>query len=160
MPNASPRKIVKLWVILKPLATGAKASNAPLATNGLAYPLKNLFVRKKVLLWLAMKPDKPVAAILATDYINNVLAILATNTPARVRATPAVPALPVAANIPSAPAPVAMSGKMELVFLPDQYAKLVLSIIVTTPAQPAWKAAKPCWGLSSTLMALPVVAGL
>ena len=112
MPNASPRKIVKLWVILKPLATGAKASNAPLATNGLAYPLKNLFVRKKVLLWLAMKSDKPVAAILATDYINNVLAILATNTPAPAPATPVVLVRLAAESIPLAPAPLATNGKM------------------------------------------------
>ena len=135
-------------------------SNAPLATNGLAFPLKNLSVKKKVLLWLVMKPDKPVVAILATDYINNVLAILATNTPAPAPDMPAVPALLAAESISPAPAPAAMSGKTELVFLSDQYAKLVLSIIVTTPAQPAWKAAKPCWGLSYTLMALPVVAGL
>ena len=112
MPNASPPKIAKLWVILKPLAMAAKASNAPLATNGLAYPLKNLFVRKKVLLWLAMKPDKPVVAILATDYINNVLAIRATNTLARVRATREVLVPPAAANTPLAPAPLATNGKM------------------------------------------------
>ena len=43
MPNASPRKIAKLWAILKPLATAAKVSNAPLVTNGLVFnPIRNV----------------------------------------------------------------------------------------------------------------------
>ena len=33
--NVSRRKTAQLWAILKPLATEGRASNAPLATNGL-----------------------------------------------------------------------------------------------------------------------------
>ena len=61
-----------------------------------------------------MKQDKSVV-ILAMDYINNVLAIRATNTPAPVPATPAAPALPVAASMRLVPAPAVMSGKMVVV---------------------------------------------
>ena len=60
-----------------------------------------------------MKPDNSVVAILATDYINNVLAIRATNTLARVRATPVVLAPLVAVSIPPAPAPLATNGKQK-----------------------------------------------
>ena len=52
-----------------------------------------------------------MVAILATDYINNVLAIRATNTLARVRATPEVPAPPVVASMRLVPAPLATNGK-------------------------------------------------
>ena len=55
--------------------------------------------------------DSCNGAILATDYINNVLAIRATNTPAPVPATPAAPALPVAASMRLVPAPLATNGK-------------------------------------------------
>ena len=41
-----------------------------------------------------------------------VLAILVTNTAAPARVTPVVPAPPAAENIPLAPAPAVMSGKM------------------------------------------------
>ena len=57
-----------------------------------------------------MKPDKSVV-ILATDYINNVLAILATNTLAPARGTPAVPVLLVVESTPLVLALMATSGK-------------------------------------------------
>ena len=53
-----------------------------------------------------------MAAILAMDYINNVLAIRATNTPAPAPATPAAPAPPVAASMRLVTVLAAMSGKM------------------------------------------------
>ena len=82
------------------------------------------------------------------------------NTLAPAPVTPAAPVPPVMANIHPAPELQTMNGKMGLVFLPDLYVKSVHSIIVTTPAPIIWKAAKLCWGLSSTLMALPVAGGL
>ena len=77
----------------------ARASNAPLATNGLVYQPKMLFVKKKALLWLVMKPDKLVAAILATDYIKNVLVIRAINIPVTAQVTLAVQVLLAAESI-------------------------------------------------------------
>ena len=51
-----------------------------------------------------------LAILLIFGAMALVLAILVINTLAPVRATPAVPAPPAAANIPPAPAPQAMSG--------------------------------------------------
>ena len=59
-----------------------------------------------------MKPDKLVAAILATDYIKNVLVILAINTSVPVPATLVVLAPLAAESILPAFAPAVMNGKM------------------------------------------------
>ena len=144
MPNALPHKIAKLWVILKPLATAARASNAPLAIGGLAYRPKNLSVRKKVLLWLVMKPDKSAVEILVAGYIKNVpalhpifgtmelvLAILLTNTPAPAPATPAAPTPLAAENTPPVPAPAVMSGKMAVAKNKFSTVPKVICIIAT-----------------------------
>ena len=96
----------------------------------------------------------------ATANINPVLAILAINTPAPARATPAAPALLVVVSIPPVPAHPAMNGKTALVLLPAPFVILVLYIIAIIPAQPTESAAKLYSVWLFTPMELPEVAGL
>ena len=82
-----------------------------------------------------------MTAILAMDYINNVLVIPAINKLAPVPATPAAPVPPVATSIPPAPALMDMSGKMGVVkkFLTEQQA-MFINVMVRLLAfvQQAW----------------------
>ena len=87
--------------------------------------------------------EKVVQVKLAMVNISPAPAILATNTPAPARATPAALALLAAENIPPALAPPAMNGKMVLVFHLVQYAKLAICITATTPALLTKSAVRP-----------------
>ena len=111
----------------------ARASNALSATPGLAYRLKNLFVKKKVLLWLVMEMAKPEVAILATDYINNVLVLRAINTPAPAQATPEVPVPLATASMPNAHAQVVTVGMAAVALF---LAPHLINTLVLVPAMP------------------------
>ena len=121
-----------------------KALSALSARAGIAEERQHKIALNWAMIKIVPEQGRAVMVKPVTANINPAPAIRAINTLAPAPVTPAAPALPVAENIPLALAPQVMNGKMEVVLLPDQYAKLGLSIIVTTPAPIIWKVARLC----------------
>ena len=127
MPNASPRKIARLWVIPKPLAVAVAVSNARLATNGRALKRMRKSAKNTVSPMSVAVLDKWEKAKAALIYINNAIAKALINMPAPAPDIPVVPAPHATANTPNAPVPADMNGKMVAVKF-----KMASMVICTT----------------------------
>ena len=111
--------------------SGGSGIKCPFGNFWACLPTKESICKEEGFTLACNETDNSVVAILATDYINNVLAIRATNTLARVRATPEVPAPPVVASMRLVPAPLATNGKMVVVRNKFSTAPKVSCIIAT-----------------------------